>query len=147
MRPVELNEVKDGIVHLLKEICEVEDCFLYKECGYKKEDVLMIVVDYLCKNYNSEKLNNLCKKSIWEALTVLFLRIKTFDVEFYIDYIVDILIIELENFYHSLCGYQAEQFLYALVKGGVSKRTLKSKFKNKVKGKPELENIINKIFK
>ena len=73
----------------------------------------------MCKNYNIG-LSKLNKKTIWETLTVLFLKAEKYDVEMYLDYIVDILIKELDVNLNSLCGYQAWKFVERLVKGGVN---------------------------
>ena len=106
----------------------------------------MIVIDFLCKNYHNG-LTNINKKVIWEALTVLFLKVNKYDTELYIDYIIDILIQELSENLNSLSGYQAEKFIEGIIEGGISKRMIKSKVKNKIKGKMNLINLFNNLLK
>ena len=147
MKPVELYEVKDGAVHVIKELAGMKEMWKEFEVnGMKYEDLLMIVIDYLCKGYNFG-LQNLNKKTIWECLAVLMLKIDKYDVEFYLDYIIDILIKELDKHIDSVCGYQAEKFVEDIVKGGVSKRMIKGKVKNKIKGNTKLENIFGRLLK
>jgi hypothetical protein len=98
MRPVELYEVKDGAVHVIKELAGMKGMWKEFEINAMKyEDLLMIVIDYLCKRYNFG-LQNLNKKTIWECLGVLMLKIDKYDVEFYLDYVIDILIKELDAY-------------------------------------------------
>ena len=144
LREVDAIDFKEGIVHIIKELGEIDNCFIYK--NLKKEELLMIVIDFLCKNYHNG-LTNINKKVIWEALTVLFLKINKYDIELYIDYIIDILIKELDLNLNSLSGYQAEKFILALIEGGVNKRMIKSKIKNKIKGKMNLINYFNNLLK
>jgi len=106
----------------------------------------MIVIDNLCKNYNVG-LSNLNKKTIWETLAVLFLKIEKYDVEMYLDYIIDILIKELDLNINSLCGYQAEKFVEGLIKGGINKRMIKGKVRNKIKGKQNLMQLFDRLLK
>ena len=106
----------------------------------------MIVIDNLCKNYNIG-LSNLNKKTIWETLTVLFLKVEKYDVEMYLDYIIDILIKELDTNLGSMCGYQAQKFVEGMVKGGISKRMIKGKVRNKIKGKQNLVKLFDQILK
>lgn len=147
MRPVELYEVKDGAVHVIKELAGMKGMWKEFEVnGMKNEDLLMIVIDYLCKGYNFG-LQNLNKKTIWECLGVLMLKIDKYDVEFYLDYIIDVLIKELDKHIDSVCGYQAEKFVEDIVKGGVSKRMIKGKVKNKIKGNAKLETIFGRLLK
>jgi hypothetical protein len=92
MREVDEVDFTDGINHIIKEISSVkekEKNFIDKEI--KIDELIMIVIDNLCKNYNIG-LSNLNKKTIWETLTVLFLKVEKYDVEMYLDYIIDILI-------------------------------------------------------
>ena len=144
LREVDAIDFKEGIVHIIKELGEIDNCFIYK--NLKKEELLMIVIDFLCKNYHNG-LTNINKKVIWEALTVLFLKINKYDVELYIDYIIDILIEELDLNLNSLSGYQAEKFILGLIEGGINKRMIKSKIKNKIKGKVNLINYFNNLLK
>ena len=144
LREVDAIDFKEGIVHIIKELGEIDNCFIYK--NLKKEELLMIVIDFLCKNYHNG-LTNINKKVIWEALTVLFLKINKYDVELYIDYIIDILIEELDLNLNSLSGYQAEKFILGLIEGGINKRMIKSKIKNKIKGKMNLINYFNNLLK
>ena len=106
----------------------------------------MCEIDYLCKNYNIG-LSNINKKSIFECLTGLFLKINKYDAELYIDYIIDILIKELDLNINSLSGWQAERFVSGIIQGGISKRMIKSKVKNKIKGKNNLIQIFDKLLK
>ena len=46
---------------------------------------------------------------------------------------------ELDLNINSLCGYQAEKFVEQLIKGGISKRMIKGKVRNKIK------NFFNRI--
>ena len=144
LREVDAIDFKEGIVHIIKELGEIDNCFIYK--NLKKEELLMIVIDFLCKNYHNG-LTNINKKVIWEALTVLFLKINKYDTELYIDYIIDILIEELDLNLNSLSGYQAEKFILGLIEGGINKRMIKSKIKNKIKGKMNLINYFNNLLK
>ena len=145
LRPLDEQDFTDGINHIIKEVSSLkENNFIDKEIN--KDDILMIVIDNLCKNYNIG-LSNLNKKTIWETLTVLFLRVEKYDVEMYLDYIVDILIKELDLNLNSLCGYQALKFVEGLIAGGVSKRTIKGKVKNKIKGRPNLVQLFDKTLK
>ena len=144
LREVDAIDFKEGIVHIIKELGEIDNCFIYK--NLKKEELLMIVIDFLCKNYHNG-LTNINKKVIWEALTVLFLKINKYDAELYIDYIIDILIEELDLNLNSLSGYQAEKFILGLIEGGINKRMIKSKIKNKIKGKMNLINYFNNLLK
>ena len=147
MRPVELYEVKDGAVHVIKELAGMKGMWKEFEVNAMKyEDLLMIVIDYLCKGYNFG-LQNLNKKTIWECLGVLMLKIDKYDVEFYLDYVIDILIKELDKHIDSVCGYQAEKFVEDIVKGGVSKRMIKGKVRNKIKGNAKLENLFGRLLK
>ena len=52
MREVEINEVKDGVIHLIKELCDAPNNYLYNEFKMTKDNLLMTVIDYLCKNYH-----------------------------------------------------------------------------------------------
>ena len=147
LREVDEQDFTDGINHLIKEISSLKDKnknFIDKEI--KIDELIMIVIDNLCKNYNIG-LSNLNKKTIWETLTVLFLKIEKYDVEMYLDYIIDILIKELDLNINSLCGYQAERFVEGLVKGGISKRMIKGKVRNKIKSKPNLVKIFDQLLK
>ena len=147
LREVDEQDFTDGINHLIKEISSLKDNnknFIDKEI--KIDELIMIVIDNLCKNYNIG-LSNLNKKTIWETLTVLFLKIEKYDVEMYLDYIIDILIKELDLNINSLCGYQAERFVEGLVKGGISKRMIKGKVRNKIKSKPNLVKIFDQLLK
>ena len=139
-----MSDFKDGITHIIKELSNVKECFINKE--FKPEDLLMCEIDYLCKNYNLG-LSNINKKSIWECLTVLFLKINKYDAELYIDYIVDYLIKDLDLNINSLCGWQAERFVIGIIEGGINKRMIKSKVKNKIKGKPNLIQLFDKLLK
>jgi len=147
LREVDEQDFTDGINHLIKEISSLKDNnknFIDKEI--KIDELIMIVIDNLCKNYNIG-LSNLNKKTIWETLTVLFLKIEKYDVEMYLDYIIDILIKELDLNINSLCGYQAERFVEGLVKGGISKRMIKGKVRNKIKTKPNLVKLFDQLLK
>jgi hypothetical protein len=147
LREVDEQDFTDGINHLIKEISSLKDKnknFIDKEI--KIDELIMIVIDNLCKNYNIG-LSNLNKKTIWETLTVLFLKIEKYDVEMYLDYIIDILIKELDLNINSLCGYQAERFVEGLVKGGISKRMIKGKVRNKIKSKPNLVKLFDQLLK
>ena len=147
MREVDEIDFTDGIVHIIKEISSIkekEKNFLDKEI--KIDELIMIVIDNLCKNYNIG-LSNLNKKTIWETLTVLFLKVEKYDVEMYLDYIIDILIKELDLNLGSMCGYQAQKFVEGLVKGGVNKRMIKGKVRNKIKTKPNLVKLFDQILK
>ena len=106
----------------------------------------MIVIDFLCKNYRIG-LSNLNKKTIWEALSVLIIQINKCDVEMYLDYIVDILLDELENNLNSLSGYQAEKFITKMIEQGISKRMIKGKVRMKIKGKEGLTKLFDKLLK
>ena len=147
LREVDEPDFTDGINHIIKEISSIKDKeknFIEKEI--KIDELIMIEIDHLCKNYNSG-LSNLNKKTIWETLTVLFLKIEKYDVEMYLDYIIDILIKELDLNLNSLCGYQAEKFVEGLVKGGISKRMIKGKVRNKIKNKPNLVKLFDQLLK
>ena len=147
MREVDEIDFTDGINHIIKEINSIkekEKNFIDKEI--KIDELIMIVIDNLCKNYNVG-LSNLNKKTIWETLTVLFLKVEKFDVEMYLDYIIDILIKELDLNLGSMCGYQAQKFVEGLVKGGISKRMIKGKVRNKIKTKPNLVKLFDQILK
>ena len=144
IREVDMSDFKDGITHIIKELSNVKECFVNK--ALKPEDLLMCEIDYLCKNYNLG-LSNINKKSIWECLTVLFLKINKYDAELYIDYIVDYLIKDLDLNINSLCGWQAERFVIGIIEGGINKRMIKSKVKNKIKGKNNLIQIFDKLLK
>ena len=131
MREVDEIDFTDGINHIIKEISSIKEKdknFIDKEI--KIDELIMIVIDNLCKNYNIG-LSNLNKKTIWETLTVLFLKVEKYDVEMYLDYIIDILIKELDMNLGSMCGYQAQKFVEGLVKGGINKRMIKGKVRNK----------------
>ena len=143
MREVEINEFKDGIIHIIKELCDDKESILYKECSLKIDELIMIVIDFLCKNYRIG-LSNLNKKTIWEALSVLIIQINKCDVEMYLDYIVDILLDELENNLNSLSGYQAEKFITKMIEQGISKRMIKGKVRMKIKGKEGLTKLFDK---
>ena len=147
LREVDEPDFTDGINHIIKEISSIKD----KEKNFidkaiKIDELIMIVIDNLCKNYNFG-LSNLNKKTIWETLSVLFLKIEKYDVEMYLDYIIDILIKELDLNINSLCGYQAEKFVEQLIKGGISKRMIKGKVRNKIKNKPNLIKLFEQILK
>ena len=147
MREVDEIDFTDGINHIVKEISSIKEKdknFIDKEI--KIDELIMIVIDNLCKNYNVG-LSNLNKKTIWETLTVLFLKVEKFDVEMYLDYIIDILIKELDLNLGSMCGYQAQKFVEGLVKGGISKRMIKGKVRNKIKTKPNLVKLFDQILK
>ena len=147
LREVDEPDFTDGINHIIKEVSSLKDKeknFIDKEI--KIDELIMIVIDDLCKNYNIG-LSNLNKKTIWETLTVLFLKIEKYDVEMYLDYIIDILIKELDLNINSLCGYQAERFVEGLIKGGISKRMIKGKVRNKIKNKPNLIKIFDQLLK
>ena len=147
MREVDEVDFTDGINHIIKEISSVkekEKNFIDKEI--KIDELIMIVIDNLCKNYNIG-LSNLNKKTIWETLTVLFLKVEKYDVEMYLDYIIDILIKELDLNLSSMCGYQAQKFVEGLVKGGINKRMIKGKVRNKIKTKPNLVKLFDQILK
>ena len=147
MREVDEIDFTDGINHIIKEISSIKEKdknFIDKEI--KIDELIMIVIDNLCKNYNVG-LSNLNKKTIWESLTVLFLKVEKFDVEMYLDYIIDILIKELDLNLGSMCGYQAQKFVEGLVKGGISKRMIKGKVRNKIKTKPNLVKLFDQILK
>ena len=147
MREVDEIDFTDGINHIIKEISSIKEKdknFIDKEI--KIDELIMIVIDNLCKNYNVG-LSNLNKKTIWETLTVLFLKVEKFDVEMYLDYIIDILIKELDLNLGSMCGYQAQKFVEGLVKGGISKRMIKGKVRNKIKTKPNLVKLFDQILK
>ena len=147
LREVDEPDFTDGINHIIKEISSLKDKeknFIDKEI--KIDELIMIVIDNLCKNYNVG-LSNLNKKTIWETLTVLFLKIEKYDVEMYLDYIIDILIKELDLNINSLCGFQAERFVEGLVKGGINKRMIKGKVRNKIKNKPNLVKIFDQLLK
>ena len=147
LREVDEPDFTDGVNHIIKEISSLKDKeknFIDKEI--KIDELIMIVIDNLCKNYNMG-LSNLNKKTIWETLTILFLKIEKYDVEMYLDYIVDILIKELDLNLNSLCGYQAERFVEGLVKGGISKRMIKGKVRNKIKNKPNLVKLFDQLLK
>ena len=146
MREVEINEFKDGIIHIIKELCDDKESILYKECSLKIDELIMIVIDFLCKNYRIG-LSNLNKKTIWEALSVLIIQINKCDVEMYLDYIVDILLDELENNLNSLSGYQAEKFITKMIEQGISKRMIKGKVRMKIKGKEGLTKLFDKLLK
>ena len=147
MREVDEIDFTDGINHIIKEISSIkekEKNFIDKEI--KIDELIMIVIDNLCKNYNIG-LTNLNKKTIWETLTVLFLKVEKYDVEMYLDYIIDILIKELDLNLSSMCGYQAQKFVEGLVKGGINKRMIKGKVRNKIKTKPNLVKLFDQILK
>ena len=147
LREVDEPDFTDGINHIIKEISSIKDKdknFIDK--AIKIDELIMIVIDNLCKNYNFG-LSNLNKKTIWETLSVLFLKIEKYDVEMYLDYIIDILIKELDLNINSLCGYQAEKFVEQLIKGGISKRMIKGKVRNKIKNKPNLIKLFEQILK
>ena len=147
MREVDEIDFTDGINHIIKEISSIKEKdknFIDKEI--KIDELIMIVIDNLCKNYNVG-LSNLNKKTIWETLAVLFLKVEKFDVEMYLDYIIDILIKELDLNLGSMCGYQAQKFVEGLVKGGISKRMIKGKVRNKIKTKPNLVKLFDQILK
>ena len=147
MREVDEVDFTDGINHIIKEISSVKEKeinFIDKEI--KIDELIMIVIDNLCKNYNIG-LSNLNKKTIWETLTVLFLKVEKYDVEMYLDYIIDILIKELDLNLSSMCGYQAQKFVEGLVKGGINKRMIKGKVRNKIKTKPNLVKLFDQILK
>ena len=147
LREVDEPDFTDGINHIIKEISSLKDKdknFIEKEI--KIDELIMIEIDHLCKNYNVG-LSNLNKKTIWETLTVLFLKIEKYDVEMYLDYIIDILIKELDLNLNSLCGYQAERFVEGLIKGGISKRMIKGKVRNKIKTKPNLVKLFDQLLK
>ena len=147
MREVDEIDFTDGINHIIKEISSIKEKdknFIDKEI--KIDELIMIVIDNLCKNYNVG-LSNLNKKTIWETLTVLFLKVEKFDVEMYLDYIIDILIKELDLNLGSMCGYQAQKFVEGLVKGGISKRMIKGKVRNRIKTKPNLVKLFDQILK
>ena len=147
LREVDEPDFTDGINHIIKEISSLKDIeknFINKEI--KIDELIMIVIDNLCKNYNVG-LSNLNKKTIWETLSVLFLKIEKYDVEMYLDYIIDILIKELDLNINSLCGYQAQKFIEALIKGGINKRMIKGKVRNKIKSKPNLVKLFDQILK
>ena len=146
MREVEINEVKDGVIHLIKELCDAPNNYLYNEFKMTKDNLLMTVIDYLCKNYHNG-LSNLNKKTVWEALSVLMLQIDKSEVEFYLDYIIDILLSELENNLNSLSGYQAEKFVSTMVQKGISKRMIKGKVREKIKGKSNLVTLFERLLK
>ena len=95
MREVDEIDFTDGINHIIKEISSIKEKdknFIDKEI--KIDELIMIVIDNLCKNYNVG-LSNLNKKTIWETLTVLFLKVEKFDVEMYLDYILNSLVLYL----------------------------------------------------
>ena len=147
LREVDEPDFTDGINHIIKEISSLKD----KEKNFidkviKIDELIMIVIDNLCKNYNIG-LSNLNKKTIWETLNILFLKIEKYDVEMYLDYIIDILIKELDLNINSLCGYQAERFVEGLIKGGISKRMIKGKVRNKIKNKPNLVKLFDQLLK
>ena len=147
LREIDEQDFTDGINHIIKEITTLknkEKNFIEKEI--KIDELIMIVIDNLCKNYNVG-LSNLNKKTIWEMLTVLFLKVEKYDVEMYLDYIIDILIKELDLNINSLCGYQAEKFVEGLVKGCISKRMIKGKVRNKIKNKPNLVKLFDQLLK
>ena len=147
MREVDEIDFTDGINHIIKEVSSIKEKdknFIDKEI--KIEELIMIVIDNLCKNYNIG-LSNLNKKTIWETLTVLFLKVEKYDVEMYLDYIIDILIKELDTNLGSMCGYQAQKFVEGLVKGGINKRMIKGKVRNKIKTKPNLVKLFDQILK
>ena len=147
MREVDDIDFTDGINHIIKEISSLKEKdknFLDKEI--KIDELIMIVIDNLCKNYNIG-LSNLNKKTIWETLTVLFLKVEKYDVDMYLDYIIDILIKELDLNLASMCGYQAQKFVEGLVKGGINKRMIKGKVRNKIKAKPNLVKLFDQILK
>ena len=147
LREIDEQDFTDGINHIIKEITTLknnEKNFIEKEI--KIDELIMIVIDNLCKNYNVG-LSNLNKKTIWETLTVLFLKVEKYDVEMYLDYIIDILIKELDLNINSLCGYQAEKFVEGLVKGSISKRMIKGKVRNKIKNKPNLVKLFDQLLK
>ena len=147
MREIDEIDFTDGINHIIKEISSIKEKgknFIDKEI--KIEELIMIVIDNLCKNYNIG-LSNLNKKTIWETLTVLFLKVEKYDVEMYLDYIIDILIKELDTNLGSMCGYQAQKFVEGLVKGGINKRMIKGKVRNKIKTKPNLVKLFDHILK
>ena len=146
MREVEINEVKDGVIHLIKELCDAPNNYLYNEFKMTKDNLLMTVIDYLCKNYHNG-LSNLNKKTVWEALSVLMLQIDKSEVEFYLDYIIDILLSELENNLNSLSGYQAEKFVSTMVQKGISKRMINGKVREKIKGKSNLVTLFERLLK
>ena len=146
MREVEINEFKDGIIHIIKELCDDKESILYKECSLKIDELIMIVIDFLCKNYRIG-LSNLNKKTIWEALSVLIIQINKCDVEMYLDYIIDILLDELEKNLNSLSGYQAEKFITKMIEQGISKRMIKGKVRMKIKGKEGLTKLFDKLLK
>ena len=147
MREVDDIDFTDGINHIIKEISSLKEKdknFLDKEI--KIDELIMIVIDNLCKNYNIG-LSNLNKKTIWETLTVLFLKVEKYDVDMYLDYIIDILIKELDLNLASMCGYQAQKFVEGLIKGGISKKMIKGKVRNKIKTKPNLVKLFDQILK
>ena len=146
MREVEINEFKDGIIHIIKELCDDKESIIYKDCSIKIDELIMIVIDFLCKNYHIG-LSNLNKKTIWEALSVLILQVNKCDVEMYLDYIIDILLNELENNLNSLSGYQAEKFITTMIEKGISKRMIKGKVRMKVKGKEGLTKLFERLLK
>ena len=63
MREVDEVDFTDGINHIIKEISSVkekEKNFIDKEI--KIDELIMIVIDNLCKNYNIGLLKSLVKK-------------------------------------------------------------------------------------
>ncbi len=65
-----MSDFKNGINQTIKELSK--ECFINK--AFKPEDLLICEIDYLCKNCNLG-LSNIKKKSVWEYLTILFLKI------------------------------------------------------------------------
>ena len=147
LREVDEQDFTDGINHIIKEISSLKEKdknFVDKKI--KIDELIMIVIDNLCKNYNIG-LSNLNKKTIWETLTVLFLKVEKYDVEMYLDYIIDILIKELDLNLSSMCGYQAQKFVEGIVKGGINKRMIKGKVRSRIKSKPNLVKLFDQILK
>lgn len=55
----------------------------------------MIIIDFFTRNYST--LQNLLKKTLWSSLIVIFNKISKPDIDMYFDYIVKILVREVEG--------------------------------------------------
>jgi hypothetical protein len=89
MREPELWEYVDGLVHLYKEVFSIR--------VFNKEASLNEIIDFMCLNYSKNFMTNMCKKTIWECLTVMFADIYKGEVETYFESIQKIVIKEIEG--------------------------------------------------
>jgi len=112
IREIDLWEYVDGIIQLSKEFSE--DSVARTKTEIKFETVIMNIIDYLCKNYTNTQ--NLSKKTLWIALNTAFEKVNKAEVDFYFEYIKNIVFREIKENVNNLSVFEAENFLITILK-------------------------------